>query len=161
MAARPARTAPHPAEGRGPMSKGPDRIAPASAAGHRRLGPLPPLRAVALVAVLALLLAACSASLGASPTRKPKAATPPEVTVPGNFTALTLTPLSAPTFPFRGTDAKYHIAYDLQLTNASLAPATLERIDVVDGTDPERVLASFTGAALVDPTCVYGDCNRL
>ena len=83
------------------------------------------------------------------------------MTVPGNFTALTLTPLGSPTFPFRGTDGAYHIAYDLQLTNASLAPATLERIDVVDAAEPARVLASFSGTALVDPDCVYGDCNRL
>ena len=68
----------------------------------------------------------------------------PDVTVPGNFTALTLTPLGSPTFPFRGSDGTYHIAYDLQLTNASLAPATLERIDVVDaagaGQGPRLVL---------------------
>src|SRR3954464_12544682 len=121
------------------MSSGSDRLtlAPAVRSGRRPLGAR---RTVPLVAVLALLLGACSASLGASPSRNPKGETAPEVTVPGNFTALTLTPLSSPTFPFRGSDGPAHIAYDLQLTNASRAPATLERIDVVDAAEPARVL---------------------
>lgn len=84
-----------------------------------------------------------------------------DVTVPDNFTAMTLTALGNGTFPFAGTDGKYHVAYDLQLTNASTVPATLDKIDVVRGDDPSVVIASFTGQQLIDPTCAYGDCNRL
>lgn len=83
------------------------------------------------------------------------------VVVPEAFTSLTMTPIGDPTFPFLGTDKRYHVAYDLQLTNASPVPATLDRVDVVDGTDPQKVLATFSGAALVDPNCSYGNCNRL
>ncbi|MBC2641578.1 MULTISPECIES: M23 family metallopeptidase [unclassified Rhodococcus (in: high G+C Gram-positive bacteria)] len=83
------------------------------------------------------------------------------VTVPDAYTGLTLIPIGDPTFPFLGTDGKYHVAYDLQLTNATPVPATLDKLDVVDGTDPSTVIASFSGAALVEPNCPYGDCNRL
>ncbi|HET9601951.1 MAG TPA: M23 family metallopeptidase [Acidimicrobiales bacterium] len=81
--------------------------------------------------------------------------------MPDAYTPLTLVPVSSGTFPFLGTDGKYHVAYDLQLTNASRVPATLEKIDVVDGLDPETVIASFSGTQLVDPSCPVGDCNRL
>ncbi|WP_024796399.1 M23 family metallopeptidase [Tomitella biformata] len=77
------------------------------------------------------------------------------------YTALTVTNLGNPTFPFRGSDGQDHVAYALQLTNAGLAPATLERVDVVDAADPTRTLASFSGPDLVDPSCGYGACNRL
>ena len=83
------------------------------------------------------------------------------VTVPDEFTALTLVPVSTGTFPFLGTDGKYHVSYDLQLTNASRVPATLDKIEVVDGGDPAKVIASFSGKQLVDPACDPGDCNRL
>ncbi|GAB10237.1 hypothetical protein GOARA_054_00130 [Gordonia araii NBRC 100433] len=69
--------------------------------------------------------------------------------------------LGAPTFPFKGSDGKYHIAYDLQLTNAATVPATIERIDVVDEQRRDRVLVSLSGTRLVDPACEFGDCNRL
>lgn len=84
------------------------------------------------------------------------------VKVPDNFTPLTLTPISSPTFPFRGTDEKYHVVYDLQMVNASKLPATLEKVDVVDASDPETVVASFSGSQLVAADCFPGtDCGRL
>jgi hypothetical protein len=83
------------------------------------------------------------------------------ITAPDNFTALTLTPVHPGAFPFAGSDGRYHVAYDLQLTNASPVPATLERIDVVDGADPTTVIASFSGPQLVKGDCADGDCSRL
>lgn len=83
------------------------------------------------------------------------------VTVPDNFTALTLTALGPGTFPFKGSDGRCHVAYDLQITNASSVPATLDKIDVVRGDNPTALIASFSGTALVDRSCAYGDCNRL
>ena len=116
--------------------------------------------------VLALVLGACSSSSSDTsattvPGGQTKSGALEGVTVPDAFTALALVPISTGTFPFLGTDQKYHVTYDLQLTNASQVPATLEKIDVVDGRDPTKVLASFSGAQLVDPTCIPGDCNRL
>jgi hypothetical protein len=83
------------------------------------------------------------------------------VSVPDAFTPLTVQPISRPTFPFPGTDNKYHLAFDVQITNAAALPASLNAVDVVDAQDPTKVLASFSGKQLVDPTCNYGDCNRL
>ena len=128
-------------------------------------------RSVVLSGFLALLLAlgACSSDTPSSDdggTTSGTGATVTSgvlagVTVPDAFTALTLVPISLATFPFLGTDQKYHVSYDLQLTNASRIPATLDKIDVVDGRDPSKVIASFSGAQLVDPSCSPGDCNRL
>ncbi|MGH8863202.1 MAG: M23 family metallopeptidase [Burkholderiales bacterium] len=81
--------------------------------------------------------------------------------MPDAFTALTMVPISSPTFPFPGSDGKYHVAYDLQLTNSSRLPATLDRIDVVDARSRDDVVASFSGPQLVEPDCAVGDCNRL
>lgn len=83
------------------------------------------------------------------------------VSVPDAFTPLTVQPISQPTFPFPGTDGKYHLAFDVQITNATAVPASLNAVDVIDARDPTKVLVSFSGKQLVDPTCNYGDCNRL
>jgi len=81
--------------------------------------------------------------------------------VPAAFTPLTVQPISQPTFPFIGSDDKFHLAFDVQITNATAVPASLDAVDVVDAHDPTKVLVSFAGRQLVDPTCSFGDCNRL
>jgi Peptidase family M23 len=86
---------------------------------------------------------------------------PTAATVPDAFTAVTVRPLSASTFPFPGSDGKYHIVYDLELTNASRVPATLDKVDVVDAANTGTVIASYSGTRLVQQDCPYGDCNRL
>ncbi len=123
-----------------------------------------PFVSAAVVAFL-LVLGACSStspSAGEPDTAGPATGGSLDgVTVPDEFTALTLVPISGATFPFLGTDQRFHVTYDLQVTNASSVPATLDKLDVVDGLDPAKVLASLSGARLVDPTCLAGDCNRL
>lgn len=127
-----------------------------------------------LLTALALVAAGCSTETAngdsaatessaeaAATTAPPPAGSVAGVTVPDAFTALTMTTIGNPPLPFRGTDGKFHVAYDLQLTNATAVPASVEKIDIVDGTDPTKVLASFSGTELVDPECVFGDCNRL
>jgi hypothetical protein len=84
-----------------------------------------------------------------------------EVTIPDSFSPVVVTPVSDPTFPWLGSDHRYHVSYDLQLTNASRLPATLTTVDVVDARHQDTVIASITGTQLVDPDCSYGDCNRL
>jgi hypothetical protein len=83
------------------------------------------------------------------------------IRVPDAFTAVTVQLLSDPTFPFKGTDGKYHVAYDLELTNASPLPATIDKLDVVDASSPTTVIDSYSGPRLVDPDCQQGDCGRL
>ncbi len=134
-------------------------------------------RTVAAAALFALATG-CTASPGSSTTSaSPSPAAAPSVTtapgaaasgaaasairVPDAFTAVTVRSLSAPTYPFKGTDGRYHIAYDLELTNAQGVPATVERIDVVDASSPSTVIDSLSGTRLVDPDCSFGDCSRL
>jgi Peptidase family M23 len=83
------------------------------------------------------------------------------MTVSDSFSPVVVTPVSNSTFPWLGTDQKYHACYDLQLTNASRLPATLTMVQAVDAEHPDTVVASISGAQLVDPGCAYGDCNRL
>ena len=83
------------------------------------------------------------------------------VTVPDSFSPVVVTPVSNSTFLWLGTDQNYHVSYDLQLTNGSQLPATLTMVQVIDAEQPDNVLASISGAQLVDPGCAYGDCNRL
>lgn len=82
--------------------------------------------------------------------------------MPDAFTAVAVRPLSAPTFPFMGSDGKYHVVYDLELTNATALPATIDKLDVVDGASPTTVIDSYSGTRLVNPDSgCLGDCNRL
>ncbi|WP_282451430.1 M23 family metallopeptidase [Tomitella fengzijianii] len=131
-----------------------------SMAGGRALG------AAAAAAVLALS-AACGSG-GGSPARQDSGPGGAAIVgegeaahVTADYSAVTVQNLGSPTFPFTGTDGKAHVAYALQLTNAGVAPATIEKVEMVDAANPTRVLASFAGPALVDPSCEYGPCNRL
>ena len=74
--------------------------------------------------------------------------------VPGEdvYTPLVVGVLTPPTFPFLGTDQQYHIAYDLEIGNASRLPGALLRLEVVDAEDPSRVIAAFEGDALLQRT---------
>jgi hypothetical protein len=83
------------------------------------------------------------------------------VTIPDAFTPVVVSPISHPTFPWLGSDHRYHVSYDLQLTNASPLPATLTRVDIVDARRPGTVVGSISGPELVDPSCPFGNCNRL
>lgn len=112
--------------------------------------------------VLVMLTAACTATPGGATTSASSAQPAPRPTVPAAYTPVLVQQLGAPTMPFKGSDGKYHILYDLQLTNAAATvPADIQKVEVVDGADSKTVLATLSGTAFVDPTCTYGDCNRL
>ncbi|WP_308466291.1 M23 family metallopeptidase [Rathayibacter soli] len=110
---------------------------------------------------LALVLTGCTSTPDTSTTPSTTTVTTKRIVLPPAYTAVTVTQLGAPTLPFKGTDGKYHVVYDLLLTNASRASATLEKVQVVDEAHRSTVVASFSGTQLVDPTCEYGNCNRL
>lgn len=115
----------------------------------------------AVLGAVLLLLAACSSS-GTTSATGPTSTDPlTGVTIPDAFTPVVVTPISDPTFPWQGSDQKWHVSYDLQLTNGTHVPATLDKVEIVDAHDPTRVVGTITGTQLVDPTCPYGDCNRL
>ncbi|MGE3285161.1 MAG: M23 family metallopeptidase [Pseudonocardia sp.] len=112
-------------------------------------------RALAIVGFV--LLAGCAAPSAPSPTVTITPTSPPAaaadplagITVPDAYTSVTVTPLSAAVMPFPGSDGRYHLAYDLQLTNASAVPATITRVDVVDVANASRVVASYSGPDLL------------
>ncbi|MFM1722983.1 hypothetical protein ABEU20_001544 [Rhodococcus sp. PAM 2766] len=83
---------------------------------------------------LTVLVVGCSSGGDAAPVSESstRAADLANVTVPDAYTGLVLAPTGDPTFPFLGSDGKYHVAYDLQLANATPVPATLDKIDVVE-----------------------------
>jgi hypothetical protein len=120
-------------------------------------------RAVPLGLLAAVLVAGCTSG-GTTVTTKGNEAADEGVagvTVPDSFSPVVVTPIGAPTFPWVGSDERYHVSYDLQLTNASTLPAMLSAVDVVDARRPDTVVTSITAAQLVDPHCPFGDCNRL
>ena len=65
------------------------------------------------------------------------------------YTPVVVSALQGSTQPVVGTDGKQHLVYELVMTNASRAVATLRRIEVVDAQNPAKVLASFEGPALI------------
>ncbi len=65
------------------------------------------------------------------------------------FTPVVVSPLVAQTEPFLGTDNKLHVVYELVLTNATPTSATLQKIEVLDGSAPAKVLAAYEGPALL------------
>src|SRR5688500_14401348 len=134
------------------------------------------MRPFGFVLVLLLVLAACtsSPSNGSAPgtTASPAPATgtggsspfeplPAGITVKDAFTAVLVQVADPPTFPFAGSDGKFHVGYNVVLQNGSRVPATIRRLEVVDATGSTKVIASFADKQLVDPACGFGDCNRL
>jgi len=105
----------------------------------------------------ALLLVLCSASSVCSShtstettATKVGAAKATGVVIADAYTPVVASVLGPPTFPFLGTDMKYHIVYDLQFLNASTVPATLQKVEIVDAAKPSRVIISYEGGTLVD-----------
>jgi len=66
-----------------------------------------------------------------------------------DWTPLVAQPLTSNSRAFPGTDGKWHIVYELVLTNANVTPATVKRIEVVDASSPSRILTSYEGGALL------------
>lgn len=82
---------------------------------------------------LLLLLVVSTLSAGANST-------------PDHFTPLVVSALTNNTRPFLGTDGRTHIVYELVLTNTSPTPATLKKIEVLDGS---KTVASYDGQGLL------------
>src|SRR3984885_6129307 len=72
---------------------------------------------------------------------------------PDQFTPVIVSPLTGSTRPFPGTDGKYHVVYELVVTNTKPTPATLKKVEVLDarsqGTQPAAVIATYEGDGLV------------
>jgi hypothetical protein len=92
-----------------------------------------------LTAPLALLLVALA----------PAAAVGRALRVPDAFTPVLVDYVGNHTTPVKGTDGRWHVVYELWLTNARGVPATVERIEVLDYDKQDRVLKSLQGADLL------------
>ena len=69
------------------------------------------------------------------------------------FTPVIVSPLTGSARPFPGTDGKYHLVYELLVTNTKPTPATLKKVEVLDargqGVQSTPVVASYEGDSLV------------
>ncbi|MGH7787969.1 MAG: M23 family metallopeptidase [Candidatus Binatia bacterium] len=90
---------------------------------------------------LALFALFCAAAL-------PSAAPARTLRVPDAFTPVLVDFVGDRTEPVLGSDGRWHVVYELWLTNARPVPATIERIEVLDYDHQDRVLAALDGAAL-------------
>ncbi len=106
------------------------------------------LRIVVVAGSVSLIVASGGlvASQRASST---EAASRSTLVVADAYTSVVASVLSPSTFPFKGTDGKYHIAYELLILNASRVPAMLQKIEVVDAASQSRVIVSYSGEALI------------
>lgn len=66
-----------------------------------------------------------------------------------HFTPVVASSLTSTATPVLGTDGQQHIVYELVITNTNGTPATLNKITIVDASDPSRILAAFDGDALL------------
>jgi hypothetical protein len=70
-------------------------------------------------------------------------------TAADQFTPVLVSTLTPKTGAFPGTDGKQHVVYELMLTNANPTPATLQKIEVLDESDPSHVVAAYPGSELL------------
>lgn len=68
---------------------------------------------------------------------------------PDAFTPVVVTPIGTHHVAVLGTDGRYHVVYELELTNTKPAAATIKQIDVVDAGAPSHVIASYSGQDLL------------
>ncbi len=59
------------------------------------------------------------------------------------FTPVVASTLTANTQPVPGTDGRYHVVYELMLTNTMPTPARLEKIEIVDARSPSTPITVF------------------
>jgi hypothetical protein len=97
---------------------------------------------VAVVVLVGGWLAAVTAARGGVPT---DVYTPLTVAVVG------------PLIPFQGTDGRRHLVYELHLTNASRAPATVLAVDVRDGGRDGRRVAIVAGGEVAPRMTLIGN----
>lgn len=70
------------------------------------------------------------------------------LTIPDAFTPVLAQFVGDQTAPVKATDGRWHVVYELWLTNARPVPAAITRIEVLDYDHQDRVLAVLEGATL-------------
>jgi len=65
------------------------------------------------------------------------------------FTPVVVSALTSSATPVLGTDNQQHIVYELVITNTNGTPATLNKVNVLDASNPDKIIASFEGNDLL------------
>jgi len=65
------------------------------------------------------------------------------------FTPLVMSVLSTP-IPVKGSDGRFHLVYELKVTNTTSLTWEIQSVEVLDNYDTEKVLASFSGEEVTD-----------
>ena len=68
--------------------------------------------------------------------------------LPDEFTAVMGSFVGGVTAPVKGSDGRWHVVYELWMTNGKQVPASIKTIEVLDYDDRTKVLASFEGGEL-------------
>src|SRR5262245_30971208 len=76
------------------------------------------------------------------------AAEPSPLRVPDAFTPVVARFVGRDTAPVKGSDGRWHVVYELWITNTRAQPATVERIEVLDYDHQDRVVATLQGDTL-------------
>ncbi len=101
----------------------------------------------------AVVLAACSSG-GDKPAAGPSTTAVTgeaavDMDLPQAFTPVLVSTIGAETAPVQTSDGRWRVLYELLLTNSKAAPATVQRIDVVDAADTDRVVGTYEGEKLL------------
>jgi hypothetical protein len=94
-----------------------------------------------------LLMVALCLAFAASPAQG-RTKVPPAMK--DAFTPVTISTVGPSTMPVQGTDGRWHVVYELELVNGKSLPATVQEVSVLDAARPARVIATFSGAEVVD-----------
>jgi hypothetical protein len=91
-----------------------------------------------IAALVVVLLSGLFRAVGSEPNQTPL-----------QWTSVVMSPLTPQAEPVLGVDGKYHAVYELEVMNTSPVTATLKQIVVLDGRDPDRILATYEGRGLL------------
>ena len=124
------------------------------------------LHSFVLVTVGLLVFGACASSSGSgSATPSPTDAANSGGVAAGyrtdtdELSPLVITALAPDPIPVTGTDGKVHVVYELQVLNASPLPATLVRLETLEGGPDGKVLSSLSAPEIAARTLLVGAPN--
>ena len=110
-------------------------------------------RWVALVAAAISVLGASVGFAQKAPSPQPQAERDP---APGQVTPLAVDTFDGRVEPVDGTDGRRHLAYELRLTNITVADLTIERVRVLDPSRGGRMVDELSGNKLASRIVVFG-----
>lgn len=107
---------------------------------HRMLSAIVTALTLAVATGMTAVSAGCGGSEAAS-------ATCPATT--DELTPVVAVAVPGDVLPVLGVDGKFHLVYELRLSNARAAQATMLKVEAVDAADPGRIVGSLEGTALL------------